>query len=42
MPYAEAMRRGRLQDEILLHLCDTGKADDMSLEQIKTHLENHV
>ena len=40
--YAEAMRRGRKQDELLLALCSSKKSDQMSLEEIKSYLEKHV
>lgn len=42
MPYAEAMRKGRRQDELLLELCGSGEASKMSMQEIVDYLEEHV
>ncbi len=42
MPYSEAMRRGRRQDKVLMEICASGEADDMTLEEIRGHLQRHA
>jgi len=34
LPYAEAMRRGRAQDELLLKMCEGKKVEELNLEKV--------
>jgi len=40
--YEQAMKQGRKQDEILLELCRSGKAAEMSLEEIRQYISHYV
>lgn len=42
MPYASAMKKGRKQDDLLLELCSTGRAENMKLLEILKFLEENV
>lgn len=40
LPYAHAMKLGRLQDELLINLCKDGRASQMELSDIHQYLMN--
>jgi len=39
LPYEEAMKRGRAQDELLLSICQNNKVEDLNLEDVYNQLK---